>query len=57
MSDELKIMLLSEAATITALTDEIEYADNEPTEFLMALRQVSYRLRQAVNNIEDEITT
>ena len=52
MDEELKIMLLSEAATITALVDEIEHGDNDPHEFLDALRQVSYRLRQEVADHE-----
>ena len=44
--DELAIMLQSEATTITALLDEIEYGENDPREFMLALRQVSYRLRK-----------
>ena len=45
--DRLAIMLESEATTITALLDEIEYGENDPKGFVNALRQVSYRLRRA----------
>ena len=44
--DELAIMLESEATTMTALLNEIEYGENDPSDFLLALRQVGYRLRQ-----------
>lgn len=45
MNEDLKTMLISESATITALCNEIEHGDNDPHDFLMALRQVGYRLR------------
>ena len=45
-TDTLSIMLQCEATTITALVDAIEYGENDAEEFLRALRQVSYRLRE-----------
>ena len=44
MDDELVVFLESEAATITALANEIEHGDHVGTEFFRALRQVGYRL-------------
>lgn len=53
-NDELAIMLQCEATTITALVDEIEYGESNPTDFLMALRQVSYRLRKEAKSLAEE---
>jgi hypothetical protein len=57
MKEELVFMLLSESATITALVDEIEYGDNEPTEFLEALRQIGYRLKVVAKELDGETLT
>lgn len=43
--DEIMVYLETEATTITALLDEIEYGDNDSKDFIFALRQVSARMR------------
>ena len=48
---DLALMLCTEATTITALVDEIEYGENSTEEFLVALRQVSYRLRKEAERL------
>ena len=50
-NDELAIMLQCEATTITALVDEIEYGENDAADFLAALRQVGYRLREEAKRL------
>ena len=45
LHDELVIFLETESTTISALVDAIETGDNEPGDYLNALRQVSSRLK------------
>ena len=45
LDDEMVVFLETEAATITALVNEIERGDNDTKDFLNALRQVGYRMR------------
>ena len=43
--DEIMVFLETEATTITALLNEIEYGENDTRDFIAALRQVSSRMK------------
>ena len=52
--DEIMVFLETEATTITALLDEIEYGENDSKDFIAALRQVGSRMRLVSKLLADD---